>query len=97
MSNEAAAKLAGRAPLAQDSGKAGGRRPVRGGRAGVRSALVVVAEVVRRHEPDFAAFHRRLTEAGKPAMVVRVALARKLLVRPDAKARDARRALAGAA
>jgi transposase len=97
LSNKAAAKLAGRAPLAQDSGKAGGRRPVRGGRAGVRSALVVVAEVVRRHEPDFAAFHRKLLAAGEPRMVVRVALAREPPVRLDAKARDARRALAGVA
>jgi transposase len=91
---KAAAKLAGLAPIARDSGRAGGRRPVRGGRAGVRSALVVVAGVVRRHDPDFAACHARLVAAGKPRMVIRVALARKLLVRLNAKARDARRALA---
>jgi transposase len=91
---KAAAKLAGLAPIARDSGRAGGRRPVRGGRAGVRSALVVVAGVVRRHDPDFAACHARLVAAGKPRMVIRVALARELLVRLNAKARDARRALA---
>jgi transposase len=94
LSGEAAAKLAGLAPLANDSGKASGRRPVRGGRAGVRSILVGVAGVVRRHDPDLAAFHARLIAAGKPKMVARVALAHKLLVRLNAKARDARRELA---
>ena len=97
LSNKAAAKLAGLAPLARDSGKVSGRRPVRGGRAGGRSLLFVVAEVVRRHEPDFVAAHGKLTGAGKPRKVVRVALARKLLVRLNAKARDARRGLAEAA
>lgn len=90
LSNKAAAKLAGLAPLARDSGKRAGRRAVRGGRAGVRSVLFVVAEIVRRHDPDFAAFHRRLTQAGKPKKVIRIALAHKLLVRLNAKARDVR-------
>ena len=93
LSGKAVAKLAGLAPIARDSGKRAGRRPVRGGREGVRSILVVVAGVVRRHDPDVRAFHRKLIDAGKPAMVVRVALARKLLVRLNAKARDARRGL----
>jgi transposase len=97
LSGKAAAKLAGLAPLARDSGQASGRRPVRGGRGGVRSALFVVAEIVRRHEPDFAAFHARLVRVGKPRMVVRVAVAHKLLTRLNAKARDARRELARAA
>ncbi len=90
ISGKAAAKLAGLAPIARDSGNVSGRRRVRGGRAEIRTALVVVAEIVRRHEPDFAAFHAKLVAAGKPKMAVRVALARKLLVRLNAKARDAR-------
>lgn len=97
LSNKQTSKLAGLAPIARDSGKRNGKRAVRGGRAGIRSILYVVAEVVRRHDPDFADFHRRLTAAGKPKMVVRVALARKLLVRLNAKARDARREFAHAA
>ncbi|HEX5321832.1 MAG TPA: IS110 family transposase [Stellaceae bacterium] len=97
LSNKAVGKLAGLAPIARDSGKFSGNRPVRGGRADVRSILFVVAEVVRRHNPDFAAFHRRLTDAGKPKKVVRVALAHKLLVRLNAKARDARRQIANPA
>ena len=89
--NKAISKLVGSAPLANDSGKSSGRRAARGGRATVRALLFVVAEIVRRHNPDFADFHRRLQ--GKPKKVVRVALAHKLLVRLNAKARDARLAL----
>ena len=97
LSKKAAGKLGGLAPLAHDSGKSSGKRAVRGGRAGIRSILCVVAEIVRRCDPDFAAFHRRLTQAGKPKKVIRVALAHKLLVRLNAKARDVRRQFASAA
>jgi transposase len=93
VSNKAVAKLAGLAPIASDSGKRNGRRAVRGGRAQVRSILVVVAGVVARHDPDLAAFHQRLIQAGKPRMTARIAVARKLLVRLNAKARDARAAI----
>lgn len=97
LSNKAVAKLAGLAPLARDSGKSQGKRVTRGGRAHLRSILFVIAETVRRHNPDFAAFHKRLTGAGKAKKAVRVALARKLLVQLNAKARDARHQLALAA
>jgi transposase len=96
LSNKAISKLAGVAPLAQDSGKRDGKRPVRGGRRNVRAILFVVAGVVRRHDPDFAAFHQRLSAAGKPRKLIRIALAHKLLVRLNAKARDTRKAFAGA-
>jgi transposase len=89
-SNKAISKLAGLAPLARDSGKNQGKRPVRGGRRNVRAILFVVAGVVRRYDPDFAAFHQRLTAAGKPKKVIRIALAHKLLVRLNAKARQVR-------
>ena len=94
LSGKAIAKLVGLAPIANESGHRKGRRPVRAGREGVRSILVLVAEVVRRHNPDFAAFHQRLNSAGKPKMVSRVALAHKLLTRLNAKARDLRNDLA---
>jgi len=97
LSNKAATKLIGLAPLAKDSGKSQGKRSTRGGRANLRSILFVIAELVRRHNPDFAAFHKRLTEAGKAKKVIRIALARKLLVQLNAKARDARKELALAA
>jgi len=97
ITNQAVSKLVGLAPLACDSGKHTGRRPVRGGRSGVRSILFVVAECVRRHDPDFAAFHQTLKDAGKPRKVIRTALAHKLLVRLNAKARDVRAQFAIAA
>jgi transposase len=87
------AKLAGLAPLANDSGKHAGRRRVRGGRTAIRGLLYIVAGVVARHEPDYIAFRQKLLDAGKPRKVVRIALARKLLVRLNAQSRDARAAL----
>jgi len=89
-SNKAVAKLAGLAPLADDSGTRKGKRHIRGGRESVRSILFLVANIARRFDHSLADFHRRLTTAGKPKMVVRIALARKLLIRLNAKARDAR-------
>jgi len=94
VSNKAVSKLAGLAPLAHDSGKTQGKRAVRGGRSHVRAILFVVAGLVRRYNPDFIAFHARLTAAGKPKKVIRVALAHKLLVRLNAKARELRRQFA---
>jgi len=94
LSNKTISKLAGVAPLASDSGKHQGKRRIRGGRAPVREILFVVASVAGRYEPDFVAFHKRLSAAGKPAKVVRIALAHKLLVRLNAKAREVRSRLA---
>jgi transposase len=90
LSNKAIAKLVGLAPIANDSGKRIGRRPVRGGRAGPRSILFLIARMVAKYDPHLAAFHQRLKTAGKQKMVIRIALARKLLVILNAKARDAR-------
>jgi transposase len=98
LSNKTISKLAGVAPLARDSGKYQGKRPVRGGRSAVREILFIVASVVGRYEPDFIAFQQRLRAAGKPPKVVRIALAHKLLVRLNAKARQVRQEMtAGAA
>jgi transposase len=94
LSHKAISKLAGVAPLARDSGKHQGKRMVRGGRATVREILFVVAGVAGRYEPDFMAFQHRLSAAGKPRKVIRIALAHKLLIRLNAKARDVRRQLA---
>jgi transposase len=93
LSGKAAAKLVGYAPIAKDSGKSNGKRPVRGGREPIRSVLFIVAAVARRHNVDFAAFGERLNVAGKPPKVIRTALAHKLLTRLNAKARDVRRQL----
>jgi transposase len=91
LSHKAVSKLVGLAPLANDSGQRRGQRSIRGGRSTVRQLLFIVATVVRRHHPDFAAFSQRLAAKGKAKKVVLVALAHKLLIRLNAKARDARR------
>jgi transposase len=94
ISNRAIVKLAGLAPLANDSGKRNGRRKTRGGRTYVRSILYLVANVARQYDDDLAAFRTRLLAQGKEKMVVRIALARKLLVRLNAKVRETRALLA---
>lgn len=96
VSNKAIAKLAGLAPIANDSGKRKGKRPTRGGRAGVRSILFLVAGIAAKYDSSLREFRDRLLKAGKEKMVVRIALARKLLVRLNAKARDARAQYANA-
>jgi transposase len=53
-----------------------------------------VADIVRRYDDDFKAFHRKVRDAGKPKKLIRIALARKLLIRLNAKARDVRLQLA---
>ena len=90
ISNRAISKLVGVAPLADDSGKRTGKRSIRGGRASIRNVLFLVSGHLAKHEPDFAVFHARLTQKGKPKMQVRIALAHKLIVRLNAKARDIR-------
>lgn len=91
LSHKSISKLAGLAPMANDSGKHQGRRLVRGGRSSVREILFIVASVAGRYEPDFVAFRQRLAAQGKPPKVIRIALAHKLLIRLNAKARDVRR------
>jgi transposase len=93
LSNKAVAKLVGLAPIANDSGKRAGPRSIRGGRSAVRSILFLVADIARKYDPSLADFRQRLLDQGKPKMVVRIALARKLLVRLNAKARETRAAI----
>jgi transposase len=96
ISNKAIAKLVGLSPIANDSGKREGHRSIRGGRAGPRGILFLIARLVAKHDPHLEAFTERLQKAGKPKMVIRMALARKLLVILNAKARDARKQFANA-
>jgi transposase len=90
LSNKRISKLAGLAPLACDSGQHKGKRTVRGGRRSIRDILFVISRGVARHNPDFGAFQQRLIAAGKAKKVIRIALAHKLLVRLNAKAREVR-------
>lgn len=94
LSNKAIAKLAGLAPLADDSGKRQGTRRTRGGRSSVRVILFLVADIARKYDQSLTAFRQRLIAKGKCKMVIRIALAHKLLVRLNAKARETRAAFA---
>ena len=90
-------RQAGRAcPDRQRQRQAPGPPPVRGGRAGPRAILFLIARIAARYDPHLAAFHDRLQKAGKEKMVIRIALARKLLVILNAKARDTRNEFANA-
>src|SRR3569623_2138995 len=95
--NRAICKIVGVCPLANDSGQRHGKRPIRGGRASVRTILFLVADIVAKYDQHFADFKARLIAKGKAKMQVRIALARKLLVQLNAKARDLRASLANAA
>jgi transposase len=93
---KAIAKLLGLAPKGNDSGQRKGRRITGGGRGAVRSIVFLVARGAARFHDGLKAFHQRLSNAGKPLMVIPIALARKLLVILNAKARDARKQYAHA-
>ncbi|ESW72023.1 hypothetical protein X772_33610 [Mesorhizobium sp. LSJC280B00] len=58
---------------------------------GPRGVLFLVARIVAKYDPHPAAFKQRLQASEKEQMVIRIALARKLLVTLNAKARDAQR------
>lgn len=81
-------KLAGIAPLADDSGKRRGARHIWGGRAEVRTALYMATLSAMRYNPVIAAFYKRLQAAGKPKKVAMVACMRKLLTILNAMLRD---------
>jgi transposase len=73
------AALAGLAPWTQQSGKWRGKSFTSGGRSVCRTVLFLGALSAARYNPDLKAFSQRLLNAGKPKMVVLIAVARKLL------------------
>ena len=82
-----AAKLAGLAPLNQDSGKERGKRHIWGGRSIVRSALHMAMLTAVRFNPVLKVFYHRLLAAGKPKKVALTACSHKLLRILNAMAR----------
>jgi len=86
--NRRAAKLAGLAPLNNDSGKQRGKRSVWGGRSLVRCALYMATLSAVRHNPVIKAFYDRLVAAGKPKKVALTACSHKLLRILNAMARS---------
>lgn len=80
--------LVGLAPFANDSGRKTGKRSIRAGRSGPRSALYLAAMNGSRFNPVLKAFYTRLIAAGKPPKLAFIALARKLLSILNAMVRD---------
>jgi transposase len=80
LSRQSIAKLAGVAPLANDSGPRRGQRSIRGGRQPVRNALYMAAFNTIRYCDRFKQFAERLKKAGKPYKVIVTATMRKLLI-----------------
>lgn len=87
-SPKAIAALAGLAPFNHDSGKQRGQRAIRGGRKRVRDALYMAAVSASRSNSRFKTAYRALRDAGKPAKLAFIAIARKLLVTANAVLRD---------
>jgi len=83
-----AAALAGLAPFNVDSGAYRGKRKISGGRKRVRDALYMAALNAVRRADHFKAFYTRLRQAGKPAKLALIAVARKLLTTLNAMMRD---------
>jgi transposase len=79
---------AGVAPFNDDSGRAAGRRRIRGGRAAVRRVLYMATIAAMRFNPVIRAFAGRLRAAGKLPKVAIVACMRKLVTLLNAMARD---------
>jgi transposase len=87
ISGARAAKLAGLAPLNNDSGKERGKRHVWGGRSIVRSALHMATLSAVRFNPVIKVFYDRLIAAGKPKKVALTACSHKMLRILNAMAR----------
>ncbi len=73
------AALAGLAPFNRDSGAMRGYRSIAGGRARLRRALYMAAVATIRTKTPLAKKYRALREAGKPAKVALIAIARKIV------------------
>jgi transposase len=88
LSREQVASLSGLAPMSRESGRWRGKRFISGGRVSVRNVVYMAAHAARKWNPALKVFADRLEKAGKPAKVVLIAVARKLLVIANAILRD---------
>jgi len=88
LTREQVAALVGVAPVNRDSGRWSGKRFIAGGRAAVRRVLYLGSLAARQGNAVLAAFAERLEKAGKAPKVIRIALARKLVIIANAVLRD---------
>lgn len=82
------ARIAGLAPIANDSGKTSAPRHIHGGRKIVRTALYMAAVVAMTFNPGIKRFAKALTRRGKPAKLVITAVMRKIIIILNAILRD---------
>lgn len=80
LSRKEVAKLAGVAPLANESGEGAKARRCGPGRSKIKAALWMASLTVIRFEEPFDHFYNRLKNKGKHSTLARVAVCRKLLV-----------------
>ena len=85
---KAAASLAGHAPHPMQSGLWKGRNAIAGGRPCLRAAFYMAALVAARTNPKFKQIYKDMRQAGKPAKVALVAIARRLVALANALMRD---------
>jgi transposase len=83
------ASLGALAPSIHESGTIKRHGRLVPGRASVKRALYFPALTAMRRDPEMAVFAKRLRDRGKPKMVIVAAVMRKLLVRLNARLRDA--------
>lgn len=74
------ARLAGLAPINNDSGRSQAPRHIAPGRSSIRSTLYMAALVAIRHNPVMQRFANTLRQNGKPFKVAITAVMRKLIV-----------------
>lgn len=89
LSGKTAAKLAGLAPIPDDSGKEKKKRKIAQGRLDVRNSLYMAAVVAAHHNPVLSVFYEKLLANGKPKKVALAAVMRKLIVLLNRIAQDA--------
>ena len=89
MDRKQAAALAGLAPHPNESAKRRGYRRMRGGRPAVRTILFMPAMQAACGRGEFAAFYKRLVNAGKKPILALAAVMRKIVITLNARLRDA--------
>jgi transposase len=88
LTGKEAAKLAGVAPIPNESGKSDRKRRIAQGRIDVRNSLDMAAVVASRHNPVLHGFYERLLDKGKTKKLALAAVMRKLVVLLNRIARD---------
>ena len=88
LDRRAIASLAGLAPKARESGKFRGQRRIGAGRETVRRLMYMAALSLWRNPATLGRQAHKMHDAGKPAKVALIALARKLLTIANAILRD---------